>query len=90
MPPACGYRVWGGIYQSTCTLYVPVGTKDAYATAAGWEDFINIEEFDTTDITALDAEASDMNLSDSEIYTMGGQRVDALQAANTLLYSTPF
>ena len=84
-PPACDDEVWMKVNKSTCTLYVPAGTKDAYATAEGWKDFINIEEFDATEITTLDAEATDTDLSDSEIYTMGGQRVDALQAGMNIV-----
>ena len=84
-PPVCNYKAWLYVNKSTCTLYVPAGTKDAYAAASEWEDFINIEEFDTTDITALDAEATDTDLSDCEIYTAGGQRVDELQAGTNIV-----
>lgn len=44
IPPAVGS---GGFYQvdkSTCKLYVPIGSKDAYAAAEGWKEFLNIEE----------------------------------------------
>lgn len=36
------------IDKSTCTLYVPRGSRDAYALAIGWGDFENIEEHDDT------------------------------------------
>jgi len=29
---------------STCTLYVPIGSKSAYQAATGWKDFVNIVE----------------------------------------------
>ena len=30
--------------KSTCKLYVPIGSKDTYATAEGWKEIQNIEE----------------------------------------------
>ena len=37
-------------------LYVPTGSKEAYANATGWKDFLNITEFETeVDITIMDA-----------------------------------
>ncbi|MDD4821101.1 MAG: leucine-rich repeat protein [Bacteroidales bacterium] len=30
--------------RNSCTLYVPIGSKEAYATADGWKDFQYIEE----------------------------------------------
>ena len=64
---------------------MPAGSKEAYTAAEGWKDFRVIKEFDTTEITTLDAEASDMNFSDCEIYTAGGQRVNALQAGANIV-----
>ena len=40
--------VFDGINKTTCILYVPAGTKDAYLAADGWKDFTNIQEFGTT------------------------------------------
>ena len=85
VPPTCSYDTWYYLNKDTCTLYVPAGSKDAYATATGWKDFINIEEFDATEITTLDAESTDTDLSDCEIYTAGGQRVDELQAGANIV-----
>ena len=31
--------------KSSCTLYVPKGTKEAYENTVGWNEFTNIEEF---------------------------------------------
>jgi BspA type Leucine rich repeat region (6 copies) len=36
--------VFDNVPKSTCTLYVPVGTKDAYKQAILWKDFTNIVE----------------------------------------------
>ena len=90
VPPTCGLYTWLGDEDEKCavstsTLYVPAGTKDAYAAAEGWRYFRVIKEFDATEITTLDAEATDTDLSDCEIYTAGGQRVDELQVGANIV-----
>jgi hypothetical protein len=37
--------VFDGINKTTCTLYVPIGSKSKYQVAAQWKDFVNIVEF---------------------------------------------
>lgn len=36
-----------GVNKTTCTLYVPAGTRTAYKTAEQWKEFVNIVEFTT-------------------------------------------
>ncbi len=49
------FSTFGGVDQQVCTLVVPKGSKEAYQSAEGWKDFLNIEEYeDITDISALD------------------------------------
>jgi len=43
-PPAVGSGSFYQVDKSTCKLYVPIGSKDAYAAAEGWKEFQNIEE----------------------------------------------
>ena len=40
-------NVFYGVNKTSCTLYVPVGTKTAYQAANQWQDFVNIVEFTT-------------------------------------------
>jgi outer membrane protein OmpA-like peptidoglycan-associated protein len=40
-----GKGVFYGIDPNACILYVPKGSKNAYATAKQWKEFFNIEEF---------------------------------------------
>ncbi len=52
-PPACStytnaYPVFYNV-PTSCILYVPVGSKEAYSTAYAWEDFMNIVEL-TSDV----------------------------------------
>ncbi|MEI6755120.1 MAG: leucine-rich repeat domain-containing protein, partial [Paludibacter sp.] len=42
------YYVFANVNKTTCTLYVPKGSQSAYKTAAYWNEFINIVEFDAS------------------------------------------
>ena len=43
------------IYNA-CTLYVPIGAKDTYASTSGWKNFANIVEVDLTGINDVETE----------------------------------
>ncbi|MCD8287196.1 MAG: leucine-rich repeat domain-containing protein, partial [Clostridia bacterium] len=43
-PPVCGSDVFYNVDKTTCILTVPVGAKEAYASADVWSEFYNIEE----------------------------------------------
>ncbi len=43
-PPTCQSNTFYNASTSTCVLYVPLGTTEAYSEATGWEDFLNIVE----------------------------------------------
>ncbi|MCD8266324.1 MAG: leucine-rich repeat domain-containing protein [Prevotellaceae bacterium] len=38
-PPSCSSSAFSGVDMSACTLLVPAGSKDAYASATGWSVF---------------------------------------------------
>jgi hypothetical protein len=40
--------------KSTCILYVPFGSKELYASAYGWKDFIHIVEMDGFELSVTD------------------------------------
>ncbi len=44
VPPTCKANAFVNVPVSTCVLYVPKGSKEAYAEAEQWQDFMNIEE----------------------------------------------
>jgi len=50
-PPTCGYDPFYLIPIETCILYVPTGSVEAYSTANGWKDFVNIQPFEISSIT---------------------------------------
>lgn len=53
-------NVFSQINKTTCTLYVPVGSKSAYQVADQWKDFKNIVE---KNITGLSSEINNQTLS---------------------------
>jgi hypothetical protein len=46
-----GSDAFVGVDKTNCTLYVPYGTKETYASTEGWEYFENIVEIIPTEIT---------------------------------------
>ncbi len=64
--------------KDQCTLYVPYGCANAYATAEYWEEFYNIEELEGEDPSGI----SSIGTNDTSIvgyYTLGGVRLSAPQ-----------
>ncbi len=43
-PPDCGQDTFQGVQTANCRLYVPTGTKEDYALAPVWGNFVNIIE----------------------------------------------
>ncbi len=74
-PPTCSDDAFYYVDTSTCKLYVPQGSKEAYATADVWKDFINIEEISTTSNESFDLTSnpeSGSTLSELSSFTVCG------------------
>ena len=69
-----GNDVFYDVDKSKCTLYVPYGAKDVYASTAGWSDFLNICEFDATAIDDVQVEDT-VNPNLNVIYDLRGNRL---------------
>lgn len=70
---------------SNCTLYVPKGTKEAYANADVWKDFGNIIEYDAT---GIDKVTNRSNVKEISRYSLNGQRVTSpTKGVNIVVYS---
>ena len=70
---------------SNCTLYVPQGTKEAYANAAVWKDFGNIIEYDAT---GIDKVTNRSDVKEISRYSLNGQRVTSpTKGVNIVVYS---
>lgn len=61
-------------FYEKCTLYVPAGTKAAYAEADGWKKFTNVEELGTSGVNDLVVE--DEN-APAVYYNLQGQKVNS-------------
>ena len=70
---------------SNCTLYVPQGTKEAYANADVWKDFGNIIEYDAT---GIDKVTNRSDVKEISRYSLKGQRVTSpTKGVNIVVYS---
>ena len=70
---------------SNCTLYVPQGTKEAYANADVWKDFVNIIEYDAT---GIDKVINRSDVKEISRYSLNGQRVTSpTKGVNIVVYS---
>lgn len=70
---------------SNCTLYVPQGTKEAYANADVWKDFVNIIEYDAT---GIDKVTNRSDVKEISRYSLNGQRVTSpTKGVNIVVYS---
>ena len=68
--------VFNKIDKTVCTLYVPVGTKETYASTEGWKDFVNIVEKDFTGIDEVLDEVKGENRNLKTIYDLNGRAVE--------------
>ncbi len=88
-PPTCGeFEVFEGVPTSTCVLYVPQGSRNAYASAYKWREFLNIKEIgdedDTDGINGISADGADIE----GYYSTGGQKLNAPQkGVNIIRYN---
>lgn len=72
VPPAAGRESFLGLPQEA-VLYVPAGTVEAYRAASGWSHFQNIQEFDPTCISGVEADKGGKDI----YYDLGGRRLKA-------------
>ena len=70
---------------SKCTLYVPLGTKQAYSGTGVWRDFGEIKEYDVSGIDKVDNHSEAKEVSR---YSLDGQRLSApVKGLNIVRYS---
>ena len=70
-------------YNITATLYVPVGAREAYASATGWNHFTNIIEDDVkTGVESILAEDVNVSVENGNIV------INGVDNANIEVYST--
>ncbi len=59
--------VFYNINITTCTLYVPVGSKAAYQAAVQWKDFVNIVEFTPSSVNEIDENLFKVSVSNKQL-----------------------
>lgn len=58
IPPTCGTYCFYKVDQTTCVLYVPKGTLEAYKSADEWKDFLRIVEEEYTGMEEVGADSA--------------------------------
>ncbi len=70
----------GGINTTTCTLYIPIGTRNLYKNVRPWNGFTNVKEYELgSGVTTVTA---DKSCNDNTVYTIDG-RVVKVNACGT-------
>ena len=60
--------------KSTCTLHVPIGSKEKYEVANVWKEFLNIVEDLPTGIVSID---NSQSIIDNDVwFTINGTRLN--------------
>lgn len=85
------------VNKSTCTLYVPFGSKISYQMAVEWEDFSNIVESSPTDLKTINSENLKLMSGKSfiraefdgnaqvEVYNLRGVMLKQTNATNAII-----
>lgn len=73
VPPTCGVDVFKSV-PTSCIIYVPAGSEDAYKAADGWKVFKNIVSLEPTGIE--DVQVSEFK-AQGPAYNLNGMRVDS-------------
>ena len=66
--------VFKNVPTNTCTLHVPIGSKEKYEVANYWDDFLNIVEDLPTGIVSIDN--SQLTIDNGVWYTLNGVRLN--------------
>lgn len=89
VPPACipasGYESDGTPFTSvnpSIPVYIPIGTKQQYVTAPGWDYMTNFIETDDFPAAGIESVATDRNEQDGITYDLFGRKVKKLYPGN--------
>jgi BspA type Leucine rich repeat region (6 copies)/Domain of unknown function (DUF6383) len=84
-------NVFSGVNKTTCTLYVPKGSKTAYQSAVQWKDFLNIVEYDDIATECDDVSfASKFYLADGQLHIKNapaGEQVSITAMSGMIVYT---
>ena len=68
--------VFSGVNKTTCTLYVPYGAKETYASTSGWKDFTETVELDPEVIGGSCGSNVNWTLADGVLTITGSGEMD--------------
>ena len=77
----CNNDSFYSVNTSTCTLHVPTGCKEAYASTEPWSDFTNIVEEDLSGIKEMEMKIQDIDA----YYNLNGQRITQPQRGTNIV-----
>ena len=84
------FAIWdtqfGYVDKNTCTLYVPYGAKETYASTAGWSGFVNVVEIIPTDVTITINQYG--NATYSSPYALDFSNVEGLKAYSAIGFNS--
>lgn len=83
--PASGYESDGTPFTSvnpSTPVYIPVGTKQQYVTAPGWDYMTNFIETDDFPAAGIESVATDGREQDGRTYDLFGRKVETLNPGN--------
>ena len=83
---AVSTNVFNNVDKKTCTLYVPYGAKETYASTAGWSGFANIVEIVPADITITINEYG--NATYCSPYALDFSNVEGLKAYSAIGFNS--
>lgn len=87
-PLAIESSIFENVDKSACTLYVPVGTKEAYENAEGWKEFENIVEISEEPDTDISEYDNIVYIESAE--ALVGQQIRLSLKMNNTIASTGF
>ena len=73
-PLTINSNVFTNVPKTTCTLHVPIGSKEKYEVADVWKDFLNIVEDLPTGIVSI--ENSQLIIDNDVWHTLNGVRLN--------------
>jgi hypothetical protein len=77
-PTDLGAGVFRNVNKTTCTLYVPTGSVDAYKAAPQWQDFLNIMEDVSTKTTNTSLSIKLIENTTSNTFVINGLKDNAI------------
>jgi flagellar hook protein FlgE len=73
--------IFYGVDKSNCSLVVPVGTKEKYAAANVWKEFVNIREKGSVSISGIELNDTTVSLKDNTL------RINSAVSEKIIVYS---